>query len=413
MSLTEILATIILALMVITLGAVVYLILQKGKKTESSDDIEKIFSKQTDEMKSAMTKSMFESMLQFNTDVNKQLRESTDVSGKNIAEFRLNVDRSLVEFQAKINQKLETDFKSMNEEVRKNMDLINKKVEDRLKEGFTSTNETFVKIAERVQVIDDAQKKIEGLSTEMISLQNILQNNQARGSFGEYQLNQILFSVYGENPDLYRLQYVLKEEKGTKESVRADAVVFMPEPNKMIAIDSKFPYSKVESLFNNNSLSKEEEEKYLSEFAADVKKRITEISSKYIIPAMTANYAVMFVPSDGILALLHSKLIRVLEYAKEKKVVIVSPTTIVPLLTTFYSVVIDYKRNSEVHSIIDNLKKLKKDFRIFGEYWGKLNNNIQSLTKQSNEIDTRYERISNRFKSIEQVEGIGDQDSEE
>jgi len=413
MSLTEILATVILALMVITLGAVVYLILQKGKKTESSDDIERIFSKQTDEMKSAMTKSMFESMLQFNTDVNKQLRESTDVSGKNIAEFRLNVDRSLVEFQAKINQKLETDFKSMNEEVRKNMDLINKKVEDRLKEGFTSTNETFVKIAERVQVIDDAQKKIEGLSTEMISLQNILQNNQARGSFGEYQLNQILFSVYGENQDLYRLQYVLKEEKGTKESVRADAVVFMPEPNKMIAIDSKFPYSKVESLFNNNTLSKEEEEKYLSEFAADVKKRITEISSKYIIPAMTANYAVMFVPSDGILALLHSKLIRVLEYAKEKKVVIVSPTTIVPLLTTFYSVVIDYKRNSEVNLIIDALKKLKKDFRIFGEHWSKLNNNIQSLTKQSNEIDTRYERISNRFKSIEQVEEIGDQDSEE
>jgi DNA recombination protein RmuC len=330
--------------------------------------------------------------------------DSTVKSGENITEFRINVNKELGSFQQKINDKLTFDFKGLTESLNEKMHQINQKVEDRLSKGFQDTNQTFVQIAERVKVIDDAQKKIEGLSNEMISLQNILSNNQARGSFGEYQLNQILYSVFGENPKLYQTQYTIKEQRGKTESVRADAVVFMPEPNQVIAIDSKFPFSSYSKLFDNKELTKDEEDKLIQSFGSEVKKHITDIGNKYIIDGVTANYALMFVASDGILALLHSRLTNVVEYAREKHVTIVSPTTFIPLLSSFMAVSIDFERSKYSKEINQQLKLLNKEFSIFDQEWKKLNNNIQNLTKQSDSVNNRVEKITNKFGQIQNVE---------
>lgn len=104
------------------------------------------------------------------------------------------------------------------------MSEINNKVEERLYKGFHDTNETFNEIAKKVEIIDNAQKKIQSLSEEMISLKDILSNNQERGHFGEFQLNQLLRSIFGENKRLYNTQYTFKNNKD--EIVRADAVIF-------------------------------------------------------------------------------------------------------------------------------------------------------------------------------------------
>ncbi len=381
---------------------------QTGSVASEFDSLESSFLKEIDEIKNVMTKSLFESMLTFNKDVNQQLLDANQKSGENITDFRLNVNKSLVEFQDKINQKLSFDFQNLNNGLNEKMMLINQKVEERLSQGFKDTNQTFIQIAERVRVIDEAQKKIESLSTEMISLQNILQNNQARGSFGEYQLNQILWSIYGENPKLYATQYTMREQKGASESVRADAVVFMPEPNGMIAIDSKFPFSSYAKLFDSVDLSKEEEDKLLSLFSAEVKKHITAISQKYIIPTLTAEYAIMFVPSDGVLALLHSKLSNVIDYSREKQVTIVSPTTLIPLLTSLRSFSMDVEKRKHITEIIKQLKMLSKDFRLFGGEWNKLNSNIISLTKQTETVNLRVDKITSKFETIDQVELVSE-----
>lgn len=397
----------ILIILVLIVTIVILILLLTRKTSNDYDQLNKTEDSIIDKVRgleTSLSERIFESMLKFSDNVNDQLRKQTDMSNDNIAEFRIKVNKELVEFQSKINESLSKDFKSLNESVEKRMNDINQKVDTRLDKGFTDTNQTFVQIAERVKVIDEAQKKIESLSNEMIGLQNILSNNQARGSFGEYQLNQLLFSLYGDNKKLYETQYTIKENRN--ETVRADAVIFMPEPHGIIAIDSKFPYSSYKKLFDNKDIDQAEREKITSDFGREVKKHITDIARKYIVPGITADYAIMFVPSDGILALLHSELVSVVEYARDKLVTIVSPTTLVPLLSSFQAVMIDHERSKHTKEIIDQLKKLKQNFKLFGEEWEKLNRSIERLRVDGDKVNNRVDKLTNKFEDIDKVSFI-------
>jgi DNA recombination protein RmuC len=185
----------------------------------------------------------------------------------------------------------------------------------------------------------------------------------------------------------------------------------MPKPNEMIAIDSKFPYSSYAKLFDESSISKEDEDQLIAQFGREVKKHITDVANKYIMPPQTTDYALMFVPSDGILSLLHSKLQNVIEYARDKAVTIVSPTTIIPLLSSFKAFVIDYERSKHMEKINEALLKLGRDFKKFGGEWSKLNRAIQTVKNDSDKFDSRVERIHSKFESIEDV-GIIDKKNE-
>lgn len=410
MSLPEILGLIGVILSTIILVVLIFMYLGKNKNSDVSEMEGSILDKVRG-LESALTKTVYESMLKFSNDVNDQLRKQTDMSNDNIADFRVNVNKELVSFQAKISEAMTKDFSGLNDSIEKRMTAINEKVEDRLSKGFIETNKTFVQIAERVKVIDDAQKKIENLSEEMIGLQNILSNNQARGSFGEYQLNQLLFSVFGENERLYKTQYTIKDSKDGP--VRADAVIFMPKPYGMIAIDSKFPYSSFSKLFDNKDLTKDEESRILSDCLREVKKHITDVSSKYIVSGVTTEYALMFVPSDGILALLHSKLTSAVDYARDKKITIVSPTTLIPLLSSYRAIEIDYRRSKYTQEINQQLQKLNKDFKGFEKEWGTLSRTIDSLKKHGEVVNTRVERMTNKFHQINEVDFLSDGESDQ
>ncbi len=399
----EIITAVIALLLVILIVMNIVFHFRKDKPQDNHDEfilLDKEISKNITELRIAVNQSIAESIMAFNDKVNLKLSENNEKSTTDIANFRLNVNNELGYFQEKISTKLNTDFSKLTETIEKQMSNINEKVEERLKTGFVDTNKTFVQIAERIKVIDEAQKNIESLSSEMMGLQQILTNNQTRGSFGEYQLNQLLFSVFGDNNKLYELQKTIKEASGKNEKVRADAVIKMPEPYGVIAIDSKFPFSEYAKLFDNKQLTKEEEEKIISAFGADVKKRITEISSKYIIEGVTVDFALMFVASDGVLSLLHSKLPNVIEYSANKKVTIVSPTTLIPLLSSFLAIRIDYERSKYSEQIKDELGMLKKEFTKFDLEWAKLHENIQKLTKQSTDVNYRVEKISTKFNKI-------------
>jgi DNA recombination protein RmuC len=405
MGLPEYLSIAALVLAIATLVLMI-LLLRRHEAKEDADEIHRLNAEITErlaDLKEGVSQTLFDSIMKFNDQVNNKLNDNNSKSAENITNFRIDVNKELGDFQEKISSRLNDSFIKLNDSFEKRMGMINEKVEDRLSKGFVETNQTFQKIAERVAIIDDAQKNIQDLSKEMVGLQKILTNNQSRGSFGEYQLNQLLFSVFGDNKSLYETQYVIREASGKRETVRADAVIFMPE-QKLIAIDSKFPFSTYSKLFDNRELSREEEDKTISLFGADVKKHITDIAAKYIVPELTSDYALMFVASDGILALLHSRLQNVIEYARSKKVTIVSPTTLIPMLSSFWAFSIDYKRSQYTKEISEQLMGLKKEFDKFGEEWIKLNENIQKLTKQSSEVNNRVEKITTKFVKIKNVE---------
>lgn len=399
----------VIAGLAVSLAAVVLLVvllLRTKPDKEASSHLKELgeaLSGRLDLVKETLSKSIFSSMLDFNEQVNRKLLETNDKSGRNIAEFRVDVNKELASFKEQISGKLNQDFKDLTGYLENQMGRINQNVEARLTTEFTKTNETFVKITERIAVIDDAQKKIESLSGEMVSLQKILSNNQSRGMFGEYQLNQLLFYIYGDTEAFYQTQYTIREAKGKAESVRADAVVFMPEPIKMIAIDSKFPFAEYRKLFEPD-LSPEDEKPILSAFLANVKKHVTDIASKYIIQGTTADFALMFVPSDGVLSLLHSKLPQVIELSRTKNVTIVSPTTLIPLLSSFKAVSIDHQRSRYAFQIGKELRALEKDFAAFGADWEKFLSEFDRIAKSSGVLSKDVEKITKKFNRIKEVD---------
>jgi len=403
---TEIVLIVLLAFVAFLSVAAVILLTRPHADAGNGGEIERM-ARETREgisgLQHAVTVSIAESIIAFNDKVNQKLSDNAEKAAMNIGDFRLNVNRELADFQEKINAKLVTEFKTMAGTVEKQMGDINLKVEDRLKQGFVDTTQTFQQIAQRIGAIDAAQKNIEDLSKQMISLEGILTNNQSRGLFGEFQLEKMLFSVFGENRNLYELQYTIKEEKGKSERVRADAVIHIPGPAGLIAIDSKFPFANYARLFGKDPVIGEERDKILQAFGADVKKHVTAIASKYIIPGRTINHALMFVPTDGILSLIHADLPNVIDYAHEKNITIVSPTILVPLLSSYFAVTIDYQRTIYASQIKKELDALTKEFDKFADEWEKLSANIEKIGRQSSDVNLRVGKITTKFSQIDRI----------
>ena len=161
------------------------------------------------------------------------------------------------------------------QKIERKLNIINDRVNERLDQNFEKTNKTFSNILERLSKIDEAQKKIETLSSDIVSLQSVLTDKKSRGIFGEINLKHILSNVFGEKNDkIYRLQYTLSN--GTI----ADSILFAPEPLGTIAIDSKFPLEHYQMMVDKKN-SQEAREKYEKLFKSDMKKHIDAISSKY------------------------------------------------------------------------------------------------------------------------------------
>ena len=118
-----------------------------------------------------------------------------------LGKLEVNLTKELGEFKTDINKNLNNDFTKLNEQVEKRLLNINEKVNERLDQNFEKTNKTFMNVIERLSKIDEAQKKIETLSTDIVSLQSILTDKKTRGIYGEVTLSHILSNVFGEKND--------------------------------------------------------------------------------------------------------------------------------------------------------------------------------------------------------------------
>lgn len=183
-----------------------------------------------------------------------------------LGRFEVNVMKELNEFRDSFSNSISKDFITLNENVERRLMIINDKVNERLDKNFEKTNETFSNVIERLSKIDEAQRKIEHLSSDIVSLESILTDKKSRGIFGEVNLKHILASVFGEKNDrIYKMQYTLST------GVIADSVLFAPEPLGVIAIDSKFPLENYQNMVDKN-IDSEKREYYTKLFKQDIKK---------------------------------------------------------------------------------------------------------------------------------------------
>ena len=334
--------------------------------------------------------------------VSKEINKVLEQTGKS---NELNNEK-LERFQKNITESLNTRFDALNKQIDDKLIEINKKVDEKLAEGFKNTGETMAQVRERLQAIDAAQKNIEELSKDVVSLRSVLEGNQSRGQYGEYQLSMVLHNVFGDTTGCYQEQYTMKKvEDG--DDVRADAVVFMPEPNKMICIDSKFPFQDYQRIFETDV--QEEKDRLTREFGNAVKKHITVIKDKYIVEGKTAPEALMFIPNDGVFAFIHQNLEDVIEYARSKKVILTSPSTLPANLVTINMVRIEVERSKNADEINKHLQRLAKDFEMFGREWDKFSNALEQTGKRREELDHRVGRITNKFQAINTNNNLEDE----
>ena len=315
-----------------------------------------------------------------------------------LGKLEVNMIKEMGEFKSDLNRNMNEDFTKLNEQVEKRLIMINEKVNERLDQNFEKTNKTFTNVIERLSKIDEAQKKIENLSTDIVSLQGILTDKKTRGIFGEVNLKHILVNVFGENNEsIYRLQHTLST------GVIADCCLFAPEPLGTICIDSKFPLEHYE-LMVDKKLSQAERDSAEKLFKQDMKKHIDAISSKYIIPGETTDQAILFLPAEAIFAEVNAYHSDIINYAYKKHVWITSPTTLISTLTVIEMIIKNMERDKYTSIIHEELNKLGIEFSRYKERWDKLARSIQTVNKDVENISVTSEKITKKFENINRVD---------
>lgn len=325
-----------------------------------------------------------------------------NVNESNITErlgkLELNMIKEMNEFKSGLSKDLSTDFNNLNEQLEKRLMMINEKVNNRLDENFEKTNKTFISVIERLGKIDEAQKVLANLSTDIVSLQSILTDKKSRGIFGEVNLKHILSSVFGERNDgIYQMQYTLSN------NTIADSVLFAPDPLGTIVIDSKFPLENYQAMVDKN-ISLEKRKEYEKLFKSDIKKHIDAIATKYIIPGETAEQAIMFLPAEAIFAEINAYHLDVINYAYKHRVWICSPTTLISTLTVVEMILKNIERDKYTSIIHEELNKLGLEFSRYKERWDKLSRSISAVNKDVENVYITTEKISKKFEIINQVE---------
>ena len=276
------------------------------------------------------------------------------------------------------------------------LEQISGKVSERLEEGFKKTNETFVSVMARLATIDEAQKKIDGLTMNVVSLQELLGDKRSRGAFGEVQLENLVCNILPETA--CEFQYTFQSN-----AARADCVLKLPPPTGMVAVDAKFPLENYHRMFEAGS-GEVERATARRQFRADVKKHVDDIAAKYIIAGETSDGAVMFVPAEAVFSEIHAYHAEVVDYAMQRRVWIVSPTTLMAVLNTARAVMKDVATREQVHIIQDELGKLGKDFSRFDSRMKKLADHIRQAHEDAQQVQISSDKITRRFSQIERVE---------
>ena len=248
------------------------------------------------------------------------------------------------------------------------------------------------RLAERLGALSQNATELKAISSDIANFKNILMGNkQARGTFGERQLADLVADIMP--PETYDFQCVL----GT--GVRPDCVIRLPYPPGDMIIDSKFP---LESY--NHMQTGDNPEFYRKQFELDVRKHIDAIAEKYIIPGKTADSAMMFIASESIFETLHREFTGVIDYAARKKVFIVSPSTLWATLNTIRAVLSDIKIKRVAGKIKAELELLLTDLGRLAQRAANVQSHFAQTQSDLEQMQTSIGKITPRAEKIKELD---------
>ena len=258
----------------------------------------------------------------------------------------------------------------------------------------TRNSENLSKLHERLGLIDQAQNNIKALAGEVSGLQSVLSNKQARGAFGEKQMQDLIRAFLPARA--FTFQHTLSN------NTRVDALIHMPESHGDVAVDSKFPMESWRRMVEADGSYEAEGAK--RDFRNDMMKHVKDISRKYLVEGETYELALMFLPSDAIFAELHNSFDAVVDKAFSQRVIIVSPTTFMATLHTMQAVMNDAEIQKNAALIKREVSVMAEDVARLDERVARLQKHFRMADKDMSDIQISSRKISSRAKKIGTVD---------
>ena len=292
--------------------------------------------------------------------------------------------------QSSLTERMQAQERLLLRTLDERLNQVSQRVTETLHKQSIDTANTMGDLKERLAIIGKAQENITKLSADVISLQEVLSNKQARGAFGETQLADQVRNALP--PSAYAFQVTLSNGS------RADCLLTLPNPPGCIVIDSKFPLESYHALRN----AREDRDRLEARrsFATDVLKHVNDIASKYIIPGETAKSALMFLPSEAVYAELHAELPEVVEKSNRARVYIVSPTTLMATLHTIRAVLRDAQMREqagliqkEVAAMGDDVSRLDTRVARLQQHFGQAEEDLRQIRISTEKVQKRAVKI--------------------
>ena len=344
---------------------------------------------------SILREQLGENFSRQHTQFEQRQNESSNTLNESLWKNMQTVQTQLASTLNQNTQELGQRFEHLTKQTDQRLSAISDQVDKRLADGFEKTTATFSEVIKRLTLIDEAQKKITELSSNVVSLQEILADKRSRGAFGEVQLNSLIRNILPENS--FSFQHTLSN--GT----RVDCLLLLPKPTGNVAVDAKFPLESFRKL-TDIELANSDRQQATRQFKTDIKKHIQDIATKYILKDETSDGAMMFIPAEAVFAEIQAHHPDLVELAHRSHVWMVSPTTLWAILNTARAVLKDAATREQVDLIQEHLGFLAEDFDRFKKRMDGLARHIEQANEDVQQVNTSARKISARFDQIERVE---------
>jgi DNA recombination protein RmuC len=282
--------------------------------------------------------------------------------------------------------------------VNERLDRMTHRVGSDLTETARKTTDSIAKLHERLAVIDSAQKNLTDLSSNMVSLQEILANKQARGAFGQMRMEAIIQD--GLPKGAFTFQATLSNGK------RPDCLLHMPNTKAGVVIDAKFPLEGFEAF--RVARAPEEKKDAARRVRVDVGRHVDAMAERYFLPGETQDTAILFVPSEAIYADLAEHFSDLVQKAHRARIVICAPNMLMLAVQTMQAILKDVKMREQAHLIQREVSRLMEDMSRLRERVLDLQRHFGQANQDIEKILTSSERIAARGHKIENLEFEGD-----
>lgn len=400
---------VIVVLCAVIIALLVFLIVKKDKGTDYTDGFRNLGGMISDNVKnqneafSTGVKEQVKGVKEEVENIRKDNYESYKSIEGRLETFFDRTDKKLTENFKNFTESTEKSLKGINETVDKNLVEIKSSVDKELKDALdTRLKESFENVISQIGQVNKAIGEISGLANDVGSLKTVLANVKTKGIVGEIILGNLIREIL--SPAQYEENAVTK--KGSSERVEFAVKIPCGEGNDFIylPVDSKFPlesYRKIQDGINECDKAKAEDGR--KELRANIKKFAKDISSKYIDPPHTTDFAIMFLPTEGLYAeVIELGLFE--EIQRDCKVNIVGPSTFSALLNALQMGFKSYTISRRSTQVFQVLADVKKEFNNFAEAlavtqkkMGEASENLESL------VGTRTRKLNGKLKEIDTI----------